>query len=102
MYFIKLLGLNNKIFNINFLEKFHLVSFFTILDNEELCKKDSKEKCYILSSKPKDKYSEYSEHKTWVSKESFLASCTINLSSKYCMLLPYDLLEARRLILSDV
>ena len=46
---------------------------FTILDDDALCKKDSKEKCYILSSKPKDKYSEYSEHKTWVSKDSFLA-----------------------------
>ena len=46
---------------------------FTILDDDALCKIDSKEKCYILSSKPKDKYSEYSKHITWVSKDSFLA-----------------------------
>ena len=46
---------------------------FTILDDNVLCKKDAKEKCYILSSKPKDQHSEYSEHKTWVSKDSFLA-----------------------------
>ena len=46
---------------------------FTILNENVLCKENLNEKCYILSSKPKDKYSEYSKHKTWVSKDTFLA-----------------------------
>ena len=45
---------------------------FKILSEEVLCKEDSDEFCYILSSKPKDKYSEYSEHKTWVTKDTYL------------------------------
>ena len=45
---------------------------FKILSEEVLCKEDSDEICYILSSKPKDEYSEYSEHKTWVTKDTYL------------------------------
>ena len=45
---------------------------FKILSEEALCKEDSDEFCYILSSKPKDEYSEYSEHKTWVTKDTYL------------------------------
>ena len=46
---------------------------FKILSNETPCKENSEEICYLLSSIPKDEYSEYSEHKTWVSKDNFLA-----------------------------
>ncbi len=46
---------------------------FKILSDEVPCKKDSENICYILSSIPKDEYSEYSKHKTWVNKNTFLA-----------------------------
>ena len=46
---------------------------FKILSEEAFCTENSKQTCYILSSIPKDEYSEYSEHKTWVSKDNYLA-----------------------------
>jgi len=46
---------------------------FELLDSEALCKEDSDKKCYLLSSKPKDEFSEYSEHRTWVTKDTFLS-----------------------------
>ena len=46
---------------------------FKIISNNTACIEKSEETCYILSSKPKDDYSEYSEHKTWVSKDNFIA-----------------------------
>ena len=35
--------------------------------------KNTDDKCYLLSSKPKDEFSEYSEHRTWVTKDTFLS-----------------------------
>jgi len=46
---------------------------FTLLDEEVLCEQNSDDKCYLLSSKPKDEFSEYSEHRTWVTKDTFLS-----------------------------
>ena len=46
---------------------------FTLLDEEVLCEQSSDDKCYLLSSKPKDEFSEYSEHRTWVTKDTFLS-----------------------------
>lgn len=46
---------------------------FKILSDSSSCSISSEEECYILSSKPKDEYSEYSEHKTWVSKNNYIA-----------------------------
>ena len=46
---------------------------FKILSEEASCTENSEQTCYILSSIPKDEYSEYSEHKTWVSKDNYLA-----------------------------
>jgi len=46
---------------------------FDILSDNAPCFEKSNDLCYILSSKPKDEYSEYSEHKTWVNKNTFLA-----------------------------
>ena len=46
---------------------------FVLLDDRALCKQNSDEKCYLLSSKPKDEFSEYSEHRTWVTKDTFLS-----------------------------
>ena len=46
---------------------------FKLLDDEALCNQNSDDKCYLLSSKPKDEFSEYSEHRTWVTKDTFLS-----------------------------
>jgi len=46
---------------------------FKLLDDEALCKENSDDKCYLLSSKPKDEFSEYSEHLTWITKDTFLS-----------------------------
>jgi len=46
---------------------------FKILKDSVKCGEDDETTCYILSSIPIDSYSEYSEHKTWVNKSSFLA-----------------------------
>ena len=45
---------------------------FKILNDSVRCSEESDTLCYILSSIPKDPYSEYSEHKTWVKKSNFL------------------------------
>ena len=46
---------------------------FSLLNDKALCNDDTEEICYLLSSKPKDEFSEYSEHKTWVTKDTFLS-----------------------------
>ena len=46
---------------------------FSLLNDKALCNDDTEEICNLLSSKPKDEFSEYSEHKTWVTKDTFLS-----------------------------
>ena len=46
---------------------------FEILDDNAKYSNDNDVMCYILSSIPKDPYSEYSMHKTWVDTSNFLA-----------------------------
>ena len=46
---------------------------FEIMDDSTNCFESSDELCYILLSKPKDHYSEYSKHISWVTKNDFLA-----------------------------
>ena len=46
---------------------------FEIIDDSTNCFESSDELCYILLSKPKDHYSEYSKHISWVTKNDFLA-----------------------------
>ena len=45
---------------------------FKIVNNSTHCFEESDDKCYILSSVPKDEYSEYSKHLTWVSKNNYI------------------------------
>ena len=46
---------------------------FKMIKDTVPCYIDKDEDCYLLSSKPKDKYTQYSEHKTWVTKDKHLA-----------------------------
>jgi len=46
---------------------------FKILKDSAECNNISIDFCYLLQSKPKDQYSEYSKHITWVTKDNFLA-----------------------------